>query len=171
MTSLPAHTFMTAVSIHIQTVIASILSQQETDGPVARRPRIWMRRAADRMHLRVVVSGRARYLGYGLQADSSRKAISACESFCCGFDQRGVRLVSFAVYWTFAPKCTSSSQPSGQDRDDQSPASCSLTCAHESGLNTLSHDEVKAMAATLGVKPTEVEMETRPGGRMSRSER
>src|SRR6187455_943790 len=100
-------------------------------------------------HLRVVIAIARGYLGYGLQqADLIQEGNIGLMKAVKRFDpERGVRLVSFAVHWIRAEMHEFNLR------------------SMKAGLNTLSHDEVKAMAATLGVKPAEVvEMETRLGG-------
>ena len=82
--------------------------------------------------------------------------------------ERGVRLVSFAVHWIRAEMHEFILRNWRVVKIATTKAQRKLFFNLRSmkpGLNTLSSDEVQAMAKQLGVKPAEVvEMETRLGG-------
>src|SRR6187399_2832473 len=121
-------------------------------------------------HLRVVVAIARGYMGYGLpQSDLIQEGNIGLMKAVKRFDpERGVRLVSFAIHWIKAEMHEFILRNWRLVKIATTKAQRKLFFnlrSMKSGLNTLSHDEVKAMAATLGVKPAEVvEMETRLGG-------
>ena len=172
--ALPIPSATGSLDSYIQTVNRfPILSQQE-ETDLARRLRDHEDLDAARQlivsHLRVVVSVARGYLGYGLQqADLIQEGNIGLMKAVKRFDpERGVRLVSFAVHWIRAEMHEFILRNWRLVKIATTKAQRKLFFnlrSMKSGLNTLSHDEVKAMAATLGVKPTEVvEMETRLGG-------
>jgi RNA polymerase sigma-32 factor len=149
-----------------------LTQQEETD--LARRLRDHEDLEAARQlivsHLRVVVSVARGYLGYGLpQADLIQEGNIGLMKAVKRFDpERGVRLVSFAVHWIRAEMHEFILRNWRMVKIATTKAQRKLFFNLRSmkpGLNTLGHEEVKAMAKTLGVKPEEVvEMETRLGG-------
>ncbi|MDB5811434.1 MAG: rpoH [Betaproteobacteria bacterium] len=159
---------------YIQTVnrFPILTQQQETD--LARRLRDHEDLDAARelivSHLRVVVSVARGYLGYGLpQADLIQEGNIGLMKAVKRFDpERGVRLVSFAMHWIRAEMHEFILRNWRMVKIATTKAQRKLFFNLRSmkpGLNTLSSDEVNAMASTLGVKPEEVvEMETRLGG-------
>ena len=172
--ALPIPSATGSLDSYIQTVNRfPILSQQE-ETELARRLRDHEDLDAARQlivsHLRVVVSVARGYLGYGLQqADLTQEGNIGLMKAVKRFDpERGVRLVSFAVHWIRAEMHEFILRNWRLVKIATTKAQRKLFFnlrSMKSGLNTLSHDEVKAMAATLGVKPAEVvEMETRLGG-------
>ena len=172
--ALPIPSASGSLDSYIQTVNRfPILSQQE-ETELARRLRDHEDLDAARQlivsHLRVVVSVARGYLGYGLQqADLIQEGNIGLMKAVKRFDpERGVRLVSFAVHWIRAEMHEFILRNWRLVKIATTKAQRKLFFnlrSMKSGLNTLSHDEVKAMAATLGVKPAEVvEMETRLGG-------
>jgi RNA polymerase sigma-32 factor len=172
--ALPIPSATGSLDSYIQTVNRfPILSQQE-ETDLARRLRDHEDLDAARelivSHLRVVVSVARGYLGYGLQqADLIQEGNIGLMKAVKRFDpERGVRLVSFAVHWIRAEMHEFILRNWRLVKIATTKAQRKLFFnlrSMKSGLNTLSHDEVKAMAATLGVKPAEVvEMETRLGG-------
>ena len=172
--ALPIPSATGSLNSYIQTVNRfPILSQQE-ETDLARRLRDHEDLDAARQlivsHLRVVVSVARGYLGYGLQqADLIQEGNIGLMKAVKRFDpERGVRLVSFAVHWIRAEMHEFILRNWRLVKIATTKAQRKLFFnlrSMKSGLNTLSHDEVKAMAATLGVKPAEVvEMETRLGG-------
>ena len=172
--TLPIPSATGSLDSYIQTVNRfPILSQQE-ETDLARRLRDHEDLDAARQlivsHLRVVVSVARGYLGYGLQqADLIQEGNIGLMKAVKRFDpERGVRLVSFAVHWIRAEMHEFILRNWRLVKIATTKAQRKLFFnlrSMKAGLNTLSHDEVKAMAATLGVKPAEVvEMETRLGG-------
>jgi len=172
--ALPIPSATGSLDSYIQTVNRfPILSQQE-ETDLARRLRDHEDLDAARQlivsHLRVVVSVARGYLGYGLQqADLIQEGNIGLMKAVKRFDpERGVRLVSFAVHWIRAEMHEFILRNWRLVKIATTKAQRKLFFnlrSMKSGLNTLSHDEVKATAATLGVKPAEVvEMETRLGG-------
>ena len=172
--ALPIPSATGSLDSYIQTVNRfPILSQQE-ETDLARRLRDHEDLDAARQlivsHLRVVVSVARGYLGYGLpQADLIQEGTIGLMKAVKRFDpERGVRLVSFAVHWIRAEMHEFILRNWRLVKIATTKAQRKLFFnlrSMKSGLNTLSHDEVKAMATTLGVKPAEVvEMETRLGG-------
>ena len=172
--ALPIPSATGSLDSYIQTVNRfPILSQQE-ETDLARRLRDHEDLDAARQlivsHLRVVVSVARGYLGYGLQqADLIQEGNIGLMKAVKRFDpERGVRLVSFAVHWIRAEMHEFILRNWRLVKIATTKAQRKLFFnlrSMKSGLNTLSHDEVEAMAATLGVKAAEVvEMETRLGG-------
>jgi RNA polymerase sigma-32 factor len=172
--ALPIPSATGSLDSYIQTVNRfPILSQQE-ETDLARRLRDHDDLEAARQlivsHLRVVVSVARGYLGYGLpQADLIQEGNIGLMKAVKRFDpERGVRLVSFAVHWIRAEMHEFILRNWRMVKIATTKAQRKLFFNLRSmkpGLNTLGHDEVQAMAKTLGVKPEEVvEMETRLGG-------
>ncbi len=160
---------------YIQTVNRfPILSQQE-ETDFARRFRDHDDLDAARQlivsHLRVVVAIARGFMGYGLpQADLIQEGNIGLMKAVKRFDpERGVRLVSFAVHWIRAEMHEFILRNWRIVKIATTKAQRKLFFNLRSmkpGLNTLGSDEVKAVAAQLGVKPEEVvEMETRLGGK------
>ncbi len=121
-------------------------------------------------HLRLVVSVARGYLGYGLpQADLIQEGNIGLMKAVKRFDpERGVRLVSFAVHWIRAEIHEYILRNWRIVKIATTKAQRKLFFnlrSMKTGLNTLTPDEVDAMATELRVKPEEVvEMETRLGG-------
>jgi RNA polymerase sigma-32 factor len=172
--ALPIPSATGSLDSYIQTVNRfPILSQQE-ETDAARRFRDHEDLDAARQlivsHLRVVVSIARGYLGYGLpQADLIQEGNIGLMKAVKRFDpERGVRLVSFAVHWIRAEMHEFILRNWRVVKIATTKAQRKLFFNLRSmkpGLNTLSSDEVQAMAKQLGVKPAEVvEMETRLGG-------
>src|SRR3981189_2283351 len=117
--------------------------------------------------LRLVVAVARGYLGYGLpHADLIQEGNIGLMKAVKRFDpERGVRLVSFAGHWIRAEMHEFILANWRMVKIAPTKAQRKLFFNLRSmkpGLNTLGHDEVQAMAKTLGVKPEEVvEMETR----------
>jgi RNA polymerase sigma-32 factor len=122
-------------------------------------------------HLRLVVAIARGYLGYGLpHADLIQEGNIGLMKAVKRFDPtRGVRLVSFAIHWIKAEIHEYIIRNWRLVKIATTKAQRKLFFnlrSMKSSSNTLSHDEVRAVAAQLGVKPEEVtEMETRLGGR------
>jgi len=118
-------------------------------------------------HLRLVVSVARGYLGYGLpHADLIQEGNVGLMKAVKRFDpERGVRLVSFAIHWIKAEIHEYILRNWRLVKIATTKAQRKLFFNLRSlkqGLNTMSPDEVGAMAKQLGVKPQEVvEMETR----------
>ena len=172
--ALPIPSATGSLDSYIQTVNRfPILSQQE-ETDAARRFRDHEDLDAARQlivsHLRVVVAIARGYLGYGLpQADLIQEGNIGLMKAVKRFDpERGVRLVSFAVHWIRAEMHEFILRNWRVVKIATTKAQRKLFFNLRSmkpGMNTLSNDEVQAMAKQLGVKPAEViEMETRLGG-------
>ena len=172
--ALPIPSATGSLDSYIQTVNRfPILSQQE-ETDAARRFRDHEDLDAARelivSHLRVVVAIARGYLGYGLpQADLIQEGNIGLMKAVKRFDpERGVRLVSFAVHWIRAEMHEFILRNWRVVKIATTKAQRKLFFNLRSmkpGANTLSNDEVQAMAKQLGVKPAEViEMETRLGG-------
>jgi RNA polymerase, sigma 32 subunit, RpoH len=122
-------------------------------------------------HLRLVVSVARGYLGYGLpHADLIQEGNVGLMKAVKRYDpERGVRLVSFAIHWIKAEIHEYILRNWRLVKIATTKAQRKLFFNLRSlkqGLNTMSGDEVSAMARQLGVKPEEVrEMETRLSGR------
>ena len=122
-------------------------------------------------HLRVVVSIARGYRGYGLpQADLIQEGNIGLMKAVKHYDpERGVRLISFAVYWIKAEIHEFVLRNWRLVKIATTKAQRKLFFSLRSmrqGLDTMSPDEVNAMAKQLSVKPEEVvEMETRFSGR------
>lgn len=121
-------------------------------------------------HLRVVVAIARGYRGYGLpQADLIQEGNIGLMKAVKRYDpERGVRLVSFAVHWIKAEIHEFVLRNWRLVRIATTKAQRKLFFSLRSmrkGLDTMSPDEVHAMAKQLGVKAAEVmEMETRFSG-------
>ena len=121
-------------------------------------------------HLRLVVSIARGYLGYGLpHADLIQEGNIGLMKAVKRFDpERGVRLVSFALHWIKAEIHEYVLKNWRLVKIATTKAQRKLFFNLRSlkkGFNTLSPDEVRAMAKQLGVKPEEVvQMETRLSG-------
>src|SRR5258706_1019956 len=172
--ALPIPSATGSLDSYIQTVNRfPILSQQE-ETDAARRFRDHEDLDAARQlivsHLRVVVAIARGYLGYGLpQADLIQEGnIGLMKAVKRSDPERGVRLVSFAVHWIRAEMHEFILRNWRVVKIATKKAQRKLFFNLRSmkpGTNTLSNDEVQAMAKQLGVKPAEViEMETRLGG-------
>ena len=122
-------------------------------------------------HLRLVVSVARGYLGYGLpHADLIQEGNVGLMKAVKRYDpERGVRLVSFAIHWIKAEIHEYILRNWRLVKIATTKAQRKLFFNLRSlkqGLNTMSGEEVGAMAKQLGVKPEEVrEMETRLSGR------
>jgi len=122
-------------------------------------------------HLRVVVAIARGYRGYGLpQADLIQEGNIGLMKAVKHYDpERGVRLISFAVYWIKAEIHEFVLRNWRLVKIATTKAQRKLFFSLRSmrkGLDTMSPEEVNAMAKQLGVKPEEVvEMETRFSGR------
>ncbi|MBL8503348.1 MAG: RNA polymerase sigma factor RpoH [Rhodocyclaceae bacterium] len=122
-------------------------------------------------HLRLVISIARGYLGYGLpHADLIQEGNIGLMKAVKRYDPaRGVRLVSFAMHWIKAEIHEYILKNWRLVKVATTKAQRKLFFNLRSlkqGLNTMSGEEVGAMARQLGVKPEEVrEMETRLTGR------
>ena len=122
-------------------------------------------------HLRVVVAIARGYRGYGLpQADLIQEGNIGLMKAVKHYDpERGVRLISFAVYWIKAEIHEFVLRNWRLVKIATTKAQRKLFFSLRSmrqGLDTMSPEEVHAMAKQLSVKPEEVvEMETRFSGR------
>ncbi len=122
-------------------------------------------------HLRLVVSIARGYLGYGLpHADLIQEGNVGLMKAVKRFDpEQGVRLVSYAMHWIKAEiheyilrnwRVVKLATTKSQRKLFFNLRS------HKSGLDTMTPDQVDALAKTLNVKREDViEMETRMGGR------
>ncbi len=172
--TLPIPSATGSLDSYIQTINRFPMLSQQEETDLARRLRDQEDLEAARQlivsHLRVVVSVARGYIGYGLpQADLIQEGNIGLMKAVKRFDpERGVRLVSFAVHWIRAEMHEFILRNWRMVKIATTKAQRKLFFNLRSmkpGLNTLSSDEVKAMAKTLGVKPEEVvEMETRLGG-------
>jgi len=121
-------------------------------------------------HLRLVISIARGYLGYGLpHADLIQEGNIGLMKAVKRFDpDRGVRLVSFAMHWIKAEIHEYVLKNWRLVKVATTKAQRKLFFnlrSMKQSLNTLSPDEVGAIAKKLGVKPNEVvEMEIRMGG-------
>ena len=122
-------------------------------------------------HLRLVVSVARGYLGYGLpHADLIQEGNVGLMKAVKRYDpERGVRLVSFAIHWIKAEihECILRNWRLVKIATTKAQRKLFFNLRSlKQGLNTMSGEEVGAMARQLGVKPEEVrEMETRLTGR------
>ena len=122
-------------------------------------------------HLRLVVSVARGYLGYGLpHADLIQEGNVGLMKAVKRYDpERGVRLVSFAIHWIKAEIHEYILRNWRLVKVATTKAQRKLFFnlrSLQQGLNTMSGEEVGAMAQQLGVKPEEVrEMEMRLAGR------
>ena len=172
--TLPVPSATGSLDSYIQTVNRFPILTQQEETALARRLRDHDDLEAARQlivsHLRVVVSVARGYLGYGLpQADLIQEGNIGLMKAVKRFDpERGVRLVSFAMHWIRAEMHEFILRNWRMVKIATTKAQRKLFFNLRSmkpGLGTLGHDEVNAMAKTLGVKPEEViEMETRLGG-------
>lgn len=122
-------------------------------------------------HLRLVVSVSRQYLGYGLpHGDLIQEGNVGLMKAVKRFDpDQGVRLVSYAMHWIKAEiheyilrnwRVVKLATTKSQRKLFFNLRS------HKSGLDTMTPDQVDALAKTLNVKREDViEMETRMGGR------
>ena len=172
--ALPIPSATGSLESYIQTVNRFPILSQQAETDAARRFRDHEDLDAARelivSHLRVVVAIARGYLGYGLpQADLIQEGNIGLMKAVKRFDpERGVRLVSFAVHWIRAEMHEFILRNWRVVKIATTKAQRKLFFNLRSmkpGTNTLSNDEVQAMAKQLGVKPAEVvEMETRLGG-------
>ena len=122
-------------------------------------------------HLRLVVSIARGYLGYGLpHADLIQEGNVGLMKAVKRFDpEQGVRLVSYAMHWIKAEIHEYILRNWRMVKLATTKAQRKLFFnlrSHKSGLDTMTPDQVDALAKTLNVKREEViEMETRMGGR------
>mgnify|MGYP002783611490 CR=1 FL=1 len=162
------------IDSYIQAVNRFPLLTQEEETRLARELRddgnVEAARQLVLSHLRLVVAVARGYLGYGLpQADLIQEGNIGLMKAVKRFDpERGVRLVSFAVHWIRAEIHEYILRNWRIVKIATTKAQRKLFFnlrSMKTGLNTLTPDEVAAMAAELRVKPEEVvEMETRLGG-------
>lgn len=162
------------IDSYIQAVNRFPLLTQEEETRLARELRddgnVEAARQLVLSHLRLVVAVARGYLGYGLpQADLIQEGNIGLMKAVKRFDpERGVRLVSFAVHWIRAEIHEYILRNWRIVKIATTKAQRKLFFnlrSMKTGLNTLTPDEVEAMAAELRVKPEEVvEMETRLGG-------
>lgn len=121
-------------------------------------------------HLRLVVSIARQYMGYGLpHADLIQEGNIGLMKAVKRFDpDRNVRLVSFAIHWIKAEIHEYVLKNWRLVKVATTKAQRKLFFnlrSHKTGLQTLSPDQVQAMAQELNVKPEEVvEMEKRLSG-------
>jgi RNA polymerase sigma-32 factor len=122
-------------------------------------------------HLRLVVSIARGYLGYGLpHADLIQEGNVGLMKAVKRFDpDQGVRLVSYAMHWIKAEMHEYILRNWRMVKLATTKAQRKLFFnlrSHKTGLDTMTPDQVSALAATLNVKPEEVsEMEMRMSGR------
>jgi len=160
---------------YIQAANRFPLLTEEVERDLARRFRqdddIEAARGLVLSHLRLVVSVARGYLGYGLpHADLIQEGNVGLMKAVKRYDpERGVRLVSFAIHWIKAEIHEYILRNWRLVKIATTKAQRKLFFNLRSlkrGLNTMSGEEVGAMAKQLGVKPEEVrEMETRLTGR------
>jgi RNA polymerase sigma-32 factor len=122
-------------------------------------------------HLRLVVSIARGYLGYGLpHADLIQEGNVGLMKAVKRFDpDQGVRLVSYAMHWIKAEMHEYILRNWRLVKLATTKAQRKLFFnlrSHKTGLDTMTPDQVSALATTLNVKPEEVtEMEMRLSGR------
>lgn len=122
-------------------------------------------------HLRLVVSIARGYLGYGLpHADLIQEGNVGLMKAVKRFDpDQGVRLVSYAMHWIKAEMHEYILRNWRMVKLATTKAQRKLFFnlrSHKTGLDTMTPDQVSALATTLNVKPEEVtEMEMRMAGR------
>ncbi len=160
---------------YIQAANRFPLLTEEVERDLARRFRqdddIEAARGLVLSHLRLVVSVARGYLGYGLpHADLIQEGNIGLMKAVKRYDpERGVRLVSFAIHWIKAEIHEYILRNWRLVKIATTKAQRKLFFNLRSlkqGLNTMSGEEIGAMAKQLGVKPEEVrEMETRLTGR------
>ena len=172
--ALPVPVAVGNIESYIQSVSRFPILTEEREMELARRLRLDNDLEAARelvlSHLRLVVSVARGYLGYGLpHADLIQEGNVGLMKAVKRFDpDRGVRLVSFAIHWIRAEIHEFILRNWRLVKVATTKAQRKLFFnlrSLKSGLNTLSPDEVKSVAAQLRVKPEEVvEMETRLSG-------
>ena len=122
-------------------------------------------------HLRLVVSIARGYLGYGLpHADLIQEGNVGLMKAVKRFDpDQGVRLVSYAMHWIKAEMHEYILRNWRMVKLATTKAQRKLFFnlrSHKTGLDTMTPDQISALATTLNVKPEEVtEMEMRMSGR------
>jgi len=173
--ALPIPSAVGSLDSYVQTVNSFPILSQAEEVSLARRLRddgdLEAARQLIVSHLRVVVAIARGYLGYGLpQADLIQEGNIGLMKAVKRFDpERGVRLVSFAVHWIRAEIHEFVLRNWRIVKIATTKAQRKLFFNLRSmkpGHNALGHDEVKAIARALRVKPEEVvEMETRLGGK------
>ncbi len=164
-----------SIESYIQSISRLPILSQEEEVHLARRLRddddIEAARQLVLSHLRVVVSIARGYKGYGLpQADLIQEGNIGLMKAVKHYDpERGVRLISFAVYWIKAEIHEFVLRNWRLVKIATTKAQRKLFFSLRSmrqGLDTMSPEAVDTMAKQLGVKPEEVvEMETRFSGR------
>jgi RNA polymerase sigma-32 factor len=172
--TLPVPSAVGSLESYIQTANRIPLLTEEQEVDLARRfQRDGDLDAAGQLvmsHLRLVVAVARGYLGYGLpHADLIQEGNIGLMKAVKRYDpERGVRLVSFAIHWIKAEIHEYILRNWRLVKIATTKAQRKLFFNLRSlkqGLNTMSPDEVGAMAKQLGVKPEEVvEMETRFSG-------
>jgi RNA polymerase sigma-32 factor len=172
--ALPVPVAVGNIESYIQSVNRFPILTEEREMELARRLRrdndLEAARELVLSHLRLVVSVARGYLGYGLpHADLIQEGNVGLMKAVKRFDpDRGVRLVSFAIHWIRAEIHEFILRNWRLVKVATTKAQRKLFFnlrSLKSGLNTLSPDEVKNVAAQLRVKPEEVvEMETRLSG-------
>ena len=172
--TLPVPSAVGSLESYIHTVNSFPLLTEEQELDLARRFRregdVEAARHLVLSHLRLVVSVARGYLGYGLpHADLIQEGNLGLMKAVKRYDpERGVRLVSFAIHWIKAEIHEYVLRNWRLVKIATTKAQRKLFFNLRSlkrGLNTMSHDEVGAMAKQLGVKREEVvEMETRLSG-------
>ncbi len=173
--SFPVPSAVGSIDQYIQTVNRFPLLSEKEEVELATRLRddgdVDAARKLVMSHLRLVVAIARGYLGYGLpHADLIQEGNIGLMKAVKRFDPtRGVRLVSFAIHWIKAEIHEYIIRNWRLVKIATTKAQRKLFFNLRSmkpDTGTLSHDEVQAVAAQLGVKPEEVvEMETRLGGR------
>ena len=173
--SLPVPSAVGSIDQYIQTVNRIPLLSEKEEVELAIRLRddgdVDAARKLVMSHLRLVVAIARGYLGYGLpHADLIQEGNIGLMKAVKRFDPtRGVRLVSFAIHWIKAEIHEYVIRNWRLVKIATTKAQRKLFFnlrSMKSDTGTLSRDEVRAVAAQLGVKPEEVvEMETRMGGR------
>ena len=164
-----------SIESYIQTISRLPILSQEEELRLARRLRddddIEAARQLVLSHLRVVASIARGYKGYGLpQADLIQEGNIGLMKAVKHYDpERGVRLISFAVYWIKAEIHEFVLRNWRLVKIATTKAQRKLFFSLRSmrqGLDTMSPAAIETMAKQLGVKPEEVvEMETRFSGR------
>ncbi len=173
--SLPVPSAVGSIDQYIQTVNRIPLLSPQEEIELATRLRdagdVDAARRLVMSHLRLVVAIARGYLGYGLpHADLIQEGNIGLMKAVKRFDPtRGVRLVSFAIHWIKAEIHEYIIRNWRLVKIATTKAQRKLFFnlrSMKSDTGTLNHDEVRAVATQLGVKPEEVvEMETRMGGR------
>lgn len=173
--ALPIPSTSGSIESYIQAVSRFPILSQEEETRLARCLRdeddIDAARQLVLSHLRVVVAIARGYRGYGLpQADLIQEGNIGLMKAVKHYDpERGVRLISFAVYWIKAEIHEFVLRNWRLVKIATTKAQRKLFFSLRSmrqGLDTMNPEEVHAMAKQLGVKPEEVvEMETRFSGR------